>query len=295
MIKLFKRWWRYTTARLTGKFEESADPKVQLEQAIKEAQDQHRRLKEQAANIIANQKQTEMRLSRALEDYEKVSANARQAVVMADEANRKGDSTKALEYTQAAEAFANRMIALEREIEDLKELHAQAGQASEQAKHAVAQNAQAMQQKLAERQRLLGQLDQAKMQEQMNTAMAALSETVNDETPSFEQIREKIELRYAKAQGATELAGGSLDTKMFEIEQAAMHNEARGRLDEIRAQLGLPAPDGGGGAAAELQNKIEELKASTEGAGVAADTADTTEAAAQPAATDQSPPADDLG
>jgi phage shock protein A len=266
MIKLFKRWWRYTTARLTGKFEESADPKVQLEQAIKEAQDQHRRLKEQAANIIANQKQTEMRLSRTLEDYEKVAANARQAVIMADEANRTGDATKATEYTQAAEAFANRMIGLEREIEDLKALHAQAGNAAEQAKHAVAQNSQAMQQKLSERQRLLGQLDQAKMQEQMNTAMAALSETVTDETPSFEQIREKIELRYARAQGTTELAGGSLDTKMFEIEQAAMHNEARGRLDEIQAST-------------------------TEGAAVSADA---TETEAQPAAADQSPPADDL-
>ena len=261
MIKLFKRWWRYTTARLTGKFEESADPKVQLEQAIQEAQDQHRRLKEQAASIIANQKQTEMRLSRTLEDYEKVSGNARQAVIMADDANKAGDTAKATEYTQAAEAFANRMIGLEREVDDLKELHTQAGQAAEQAKVAVEQNSAAMQQKLAERQRLMGQLDQAKMAEQMNTAMASLSETVSDETPSFDQIREKIETRYAKAQGMGELAEGSLDSKMFEIEQAAMHNEARGRLEEIRGQLGLAAPESG--AAKELQHKIEELKAAT--------------------------------
>ena len=57
MFKLFKRTWRYLTAALTGKFNEVADPKVQLEQAITEAQDQDRRLKEQAANVIANQKQ----------------------------------------------------------------------------------------------------------------------------------------------------------------------------------------------------------------------------------------------
>jgi phage shock protein A len=291
MIKLFKRWWAYTTARLTGKFEDTADPKVQLEQAIKEAQDQHRRLKEQAANIIANQKQTEMRLSRTLEDYEKVSNNARQAVIMADEAHRTGAADKATEYTSAAEAFANRMIGLEREIDDLKALHAQAGQASEQARAAVAQNSAAMQQKLSERQRLLGQLDQAKMQDQMNTAMASLSETVNDDAPSFDQIREKIEMRYAKAQGMSELAGGSLDTKMFEIEQAAMHNEARGRLDEIRGQLGLPAPEAAGGAK-ELQGKIEELKAATDDAGAGV-TADTAEADAQPAA-DPTPPVDDL-
>ena len=95
MIKLFRRTWRYFTAMLTGKFNEAADPKVQLEQAITEAQDQHRRLIEQAANVVANQKQTEMRLTRALEELEKVNASARQAVLMADEATKKGDSEKA--------------------------------------------------------------------------------------------------------------------------------------------------------------------------------------------------------
>ncbi len=37
-----KRWWKYTSARLTGEFNSNADPKVQLDQAIQEAQDQHR-------------------------------------------------------------------------------------------------------------------------------------------------------------------------------------------------------------------------------------------------------------
>src|SRR5437870_10020758 len=104
MLKLLRRTWRYLTTALTGRFNEAADPKVQLEQAIEEAQEQHRRLTEQAANVIANQKQTEMRLSRAMEELEKVNASARQAVLMADEAAKKGDSAKADEFTRAAEA-----------------------------------------------------------------------------------------------------------------------------------------------------------------------------------------------
>ena len=32
------KWWKYLTAKLTGTFNERADPKVQLEQAITEAQ-----------------------------------------------------------------------------------------------------------------------------------------------------------------------------------------------------------------------------------------------------------------
>src|SRR5688500_19848619 len=102
MIKLLRRIGRYITAAMTGKFNEKADPKVQLEQAIMEAQEQHRRLKEQAANVIANQKQTELRLNRSMEELEKVSGNARQAVLMADEATKKGDAAKAAEYTSAA-------------------------------------------------------------------------------------------------------------------------------------------------------------------------------------------------
>src|SRR5918992_4139535 len=140
MIKLLQRWWKYFTAKSSASFNERADPKVQLEQAIAESQDQHRRLREQAANVIANQKQTEMRLNRALEEMERVNANARQAVLMADEAQKKGEAKKVTEYTQAAESFANRLIALEREVEDLKQLHYQSAQAAEQAKAAVSQN-----------------------------------------------------------------------------------------------------------------------------------------------------------
>src|SRR3954453_19609995 len=107
MFKLFRKWWKYLTASASSRFEESADPKVQLEQAIGEAQEQHRRLMEQAANVIANQKQTEMRLNRAMENLGKTNGLARQALMMADDATKKGDAEKAASYNRSAEAFAN--------------------------------------------------------------------------------------------------------------------------------------------------------------------------------------------
>lgn len=242
MFKVLRRWWKYLTARAGSSFNERADPKIQLEQAIMEAQEQHRRLIEQAANVVANQKQTELRLNRAMEELEKVNASARQAVMMADEATRKGDTQKAGEYTIAAEAFANRLIAVEREVEDLKTLHLQSAEAANQAKAAVTQNSSALQKKLAERQKLLSQLDQAKMQEQMNRAMATLSETVGQDVPTLDEVRDKIEARYAKALGSAELQGQSVEKRMLEVEQAAMNSEAQARLAEIRSQLGLAAP-----------------------------------------------------
>jgi phage shock protein A len=251
MLKVLKRWWKYMTARTNQSFNERADPKVQLEQAITEAHEQHKRLTQQAANVIANQKQTEMRLNRVMEDLEKVSGNARQAVMMADQATKAGDTAKAAEYTSAAESFANRMITLESEVEDLKALHFQAAEAAQQAKAAVQQNSTALQKKLTERQALMGKIDQANMQEQMNAAMAQLSATVGEDVPTLEEVRSKVEARYAKAKGMSELQGSSVEGRMLEVEQAAMNVEAQSRLAEIKAQLGIEveAPTGGEQAA----------------------------------------------
>jgi phage shock protein A len=249
MLKVLRRWWRYMTAKASSDFETRADPKVQLEQAIAEAQDQHRRLTEQAANVIANQKQTEMRLNRAMEELEKTNGNARQALMMADDAQRRGDGAKAVEYTQAAESFANRLIAIEREAESLKTLHLQSAEAADQARKAVQQNSIALQQKLSERQKLLSQLDQAKMQEQMNSAMRSISSTVGEDVPTLDQVRDKIEARYAKARGMAELTESTVESRMLEIEQATQNTEAQARLGELRAQLGLPGAGGAGGSA----------------------------------------------
>ena len=239
MFKALKRWWKYMTAKVSGSLDERADPKVQIQQAINEAQEQHRRLRDQAANVIANQKQLEMQLSRTMGELEKTNGNARQALMMESQASQRGDATKAGEYESAAESIATRLIELERTVEEQKTMVLQATQAADQAKTAVQQNSLALQKKLAERQKLLSQLDQAKMQEQLNTAMATLSESVGQDVPTFDEVRDKIEARYAKAKGMAELQGQTVENRMLEIEQATTTTEARGRLDAMRAELGL--------------------------------------------------------
>jgi phage shock protein A len=236
-----RRRWKYLAAKLSGRMEESADARVELEQAMAEAQEQHRRLVEQAASVIANQKQTELQLNRSMQELERIGASTRQALSMADEAARRGDSAKAAEYNQTAEAFANRLIATEKRVEDLKSMHLQATQAAQQAKAAVQQNASNLQQKLAERQKLLSQLDQARMQVQLNAAMTSLSQAVGQDVPTFDEVRSKIEAQYAKALGTAELTGQSVEVRMFDIEQASVNLEAQQRLEQIRSQMGLNA------------------------------------------------------
>ena len=134
---------------------------------------------------------------------------------------------------------------MENEVEDLKAMALGASQAADQAKAAVRQNSMVLQQKLSEKQKLVGQLDQAKMQEQLNKAMASLSETVGQDVPTFDEVRDKIESRYAKALGTSELAGQSVEARMLEVEQHQINNEAQARLAEIKSQLGITSGSSG--------------------------------------------------
>ncbi|MGH3522513.1 MAG: PspA/IM30 family protein, partial [Mycobacterium sp.] len=151
------------------------------------------------------------------------------------------------------------LVTAEQSVEDLKALHDQALSAAEQAKKAVEQNAMMLQQKIAERTKLLSQLEQAKMQEQVSASLRSMSEiAAPGTTPSLEEVREKIERRYANAIGATELAQGSVQGRMLEVEQASVQMAGHSRLEQIRASMrgealpaGGPAREPSGGAAAK--------------------------------------------
>ena len=124
-------------------------------------------------------------------------------------------------------------------IESLKEMVLESTQAADQAKAAVSQNSRLLQQKIAEKSKLLSQLEQAKMQEEMNSAMKQLNETVGDDVPTLKEVEDKIQARYAKAKAANELTETSVESRVLEIEQATANVEAQGRLSQLRAELGL--------------------------------------------------------
>ena len=63
---------------------------MQIQQAIEEAQRQHQALTQQAASVIGNQRQLEMRLNRQLADIEKLKVNVRQAVDARRSGRRRG-------------------------------------------------------------------------------------------------------------------------------------------------------------------------------------------------------------
>jgi phage shock protein A len=264
MLKLLRRAWKYLVAALTGKLDEMADPKVQIEQAIDEAKKQHELLSQQAAAVLGNRRELELKLTRQLEEVEKLKASARQALILADQAKGAGDDAKGKSYEDTAQAFANQLVQAEASATDLKGLHDQALQASESAKKAVEQNAYLLQKRLSERSRLLSQLEQTKMQERMNEALKSVSElSVPGDVPTLDEVRDKIESRYARAMGRAELESTNVEARMIEVEKAAIDSQGAERLNEIRQALalekgGAPAVEGGTTETVPAERSSEE-------------------------------------
>lgn len=266
MANPFVKAWKYMMAAFSSKVDELADPKVQIQQAIEEAQRAHQALSQQAAAVIGNQRQLEMKLNRQLGEVEKLQASARQALVLADESRAKGDDAKAQEFENAAQQFATQLVTAEQSIEDLKTLHDQSLQAAAQARRAVEQNSMILQQKLQERTKLLSQLEQAKMQEQVSKSLNQMSElAAPTNTPSLDEIRDKIEKRYATALGSADLAKNSVQGRMLEVQQSTVNMAGSNRLEQIRASLqgGPVAGQITGGnssnsAAASIQQEIAQ-------------------------------------
>src|SRR5690242_12499583 len=238
MANPFVKGWRYFLALFGAKIDEYADPKVQIQQAIEDAQRQHQALVQQAAAVIGNQRQLEMKLSRQMSEVEKLQGMARQALVLADKARADGNESEAQKYESTAQTLATQLVSGEQSMEDLKTLHDQALGAAGQARKAVENNAMVLQQRIAERSRLLSQLGQAKRQETVAKSLESMSSlAAPGNPPSLDEVRDKIEQRYANAMGRAELASNSVEGRMLEVQKSSLDMAGSSRLEQIRASM----------------------------------------------------------
>jgi len=291
MANGFVKAWKYMSAWFSNKVDEKADPKIQIQQAITDAQQQHEALTRQAASVIGNQHQLELKLDRQLGQIEQLQAQAKQALVLADKARADGDADKAAEFEKTAGILANQLVSAESGVADLKQLHDQSVGAAQQARQAVEDNATLLQEKLAERTKLLSQLEQAKMQEQVAASLNQMSELAAPKnTPSLEEVRDKIEQRYTNALGQAELASGSTQGRLLEVKKATANLAGQARLEEIRASL---RPEAGRSDAATAS--IDERPQAAIGDGSKTPGSAGVPASGQPAVTPTDNPADQQG
>ncbi|MCK9928360.1 PspA/IM30 family protein [Frankia sp. Mgl5] len=238
MANVVRKYLRYLSKRAEIELENRADPRVQIDQAIEAARQQHEKLVSQAALVVGNQREIEMKMGRQVEEVTNLTESARSALMLADNARAAGDLATAVQYEQTAQAFASKLIASEAALEDLKVLHEQAAASAAQARVAVEDNTARMHRQLAERTRLLTQIEHAAMHEQMSKAMEGMSSLPPaGDTPTLAEVRDKVEKRYAVALGRQELASQGMEARMLEVRRATMDAQAAGRLAELRGSM----------------------------------------------------------
>ncbi|MFL0578928.1 PspA/IM30 family protein [Dietzia sp. 179-F 9C3 NHS] len=242
----FAKGWNYLKASLDKSVDDNADPKVLVHQAMNGAREQHKAVTDQAAAVIGNARQLEIAMGTKSRQLEETQGQIRQTLQVAESARAEGNTEKAARFDAQAEQLAERLVALEQDLENTRGLHGQAVQAAEQAKQAVAQSEQRLREILAQEDQLLLQANQAEMQHQ---TVESLHPTGGGNSPTFDEIRAKIEGRYTTALGRQELAeatGGTSSTAQLDAAALTRESEGRAKLDQIRASMGLAAGDPAG-------------------------------------------------
>lgn len=218
--KMFKRANSYAQAKAESEFDSHADPRVQVQQAISGMQEHHRDLEEAAAHVIAQDKLAKMRLS-------DLSTQEARYTKSAMAAQQQGN-------VDVARTFATKIASVREQIASLTAQIPQLEQAANDAREAVQESADQLQQKLNEKGTILAQIDQTRMQQEMASSLKAVTDlTGSNAAPSFDEIRQKVAGQFADAQASTELSSTSPEV----LEMHAHHAELNSEADDILAQL----------------------------------------------------------
>ncbi|MDJ0790549.1 MAG: PspA/IM30 family protein [Acidimicrobiia bacterium] len=245
---MFKRIWAYLKALFSTTAENAMDPKIEIEAAINQAKKQDQELRNQAAKVVAHRTQLESQIERAADDAGEAREMTKQALLKAEEAKAAGDPAAEEKWTQAAQSMAMKLQASENNLASLTEQYKLAQTQAEQAKDAVQANAMKLQELSAKRMELLGQLEQAKMQEAVNEAVQTMTSSMSDSGPSLDQVEDKIERRKAEAMAKAELHEATPEGAEAELRSAINVAQADAKLEELKAELGItpaastPAP-----------------------------------------------------
>lgn len=238
MANPFSKGWKYMMQSFDSKIDQNADPRVQIQQAVAQAKKNHQEISQQAASIIGNRNQLQMKLDRLIKSQEDLQAKTRTALQAADKAAGAGDTEKAQQFNSTAEVLASQLVSVEQELAQTKQAYESAEQAAREAQAQQQQSEARLQEQLAQVSQLESQLNQAKMQEQTAKTMDSMQQfNTDDSVPTLDGVRDKIERRYADALGQQEISKSSMTDRMAEIQAAGTDIAASNRLDEIRASM----------------------------------------------------------
>lgn len=236
--EIFEKENELAKAQADAAVEAHADPKAQLALAIRQLQDEHDKLEQACAVVIAQAKTQEDKLQRDMTHLAALENQARAA--------------QGVGHLDAARAIAGQIVTLRQVVDSEKHAYEQAKTAAEQAQQAFKDNSEQLQQKMADAKQLEAEVDQAAMQHNINEAMKAVTSMTAHVVPSFDQVRDKVDAQLAQEQADAALTGGTAASDTGAVNEAHLAHQAA--VDEVLQSLGgQPAPVAASPAASSEQ------------------------------------------
>lgn len=205
-------------AKADNAIDDNTDPHVLLQISIRQLQEEHDKL-EHACSIVIGQFNT------AKEKLEEDLEAERQLDAQGKAAAKAG-------HLDSARAIAHRLDAVRARLVTEQKMFDAGKERADEAKAAFADNGELLRQKMDEAQALGAQIDQVAMEHNMNEAMKSVTSMTSRSTPSFDQIKNRVQAQHAQEAADAELEGSDPDMSAIH-EQHLVHEAA---ADDILAQ-----------------------------------------------------------
>lgn len=220
---MWERLKRLFRSVFGGIIDSAEDPELILNQVIRDMRDKIPQMNESVAQVMATEKMLERESVTLEREVTELDGKIKAAIKM-------GRDDIATTYISTMQDKQNSLMRV-------KEQHATAKKASQQAMKFRDNYLLEMKKKQAEAMQLISESKRARMQEQLAATMASFQ--VGDNAGTFDEMREKINRRVASADAKMDLSGSGVDAQMAEIEREAYNIQAQDTLLAYKRQMGM--------------------------------------------------------
>lgn len=193
--------------------------------SIRQLQDSHDQLEHACAVVIG--------------EYNTAKAKLERDLAKEKELDIRGRAASGAGHTEAATAIAHQLVIVRNLIATEQPAFEHAQTAAEKAKAAFAENSETLAAKMEEAKQLDAEIDEAAVKHNINEAMKAVSSVTAHDTPSFDEVRDRVRARSAEEDATTELE--SANPELSEIHDQHLLSVAA--ADDVMAGWGPPVED----------------------------------------------------
>lgn len=229
---IFGRIAQLTKANVNNLIDQAEDPKLMLDQLVRDYTNSIADAKSAVAETIGNLRMIEQDHKEDVDAAADWGNKALAASKKGDELRTAGNATEADKFDQLAKVAIGRQLASEKEAKDAEPTISQQTEVVDKLKKGLTQMEQKLQDLAAKRNELVARSKMASAQSKVNDAIGSIN--VMDPTSDLGRFEDKIRREEAKVMGQQELQASSLDAQFESLDDLDAQTEVEARLAQLK-------------------------------------------------------------